>query len=65
MKCFNCNKEKACIYSPKELARYKIGFCKECLELIKNEDLRYIENTKDEFANIEVKRIIKKRGKRK
>lgn len=61
MKCFNCNKEKVCIYSPKELTKYDIGFCKNCLELIKYKDIRYLENTKEEFVNKEVKKLIKKR----
>lgn len=63
MKCFNCNKEKTCIYSPKELTKYDIGFCKDCLELIKNKDIRYLENKTQEFANKEVKLLTKKRGK--
>lgn len=61
MKCFNCNEDKLCLYSPKELTKYKIAFCKDCLELIKNNDLRYLENTNKEFANKEVKILIKKR----
>lgn len=60
MKCFNCNKEKICIYSPKELTKYDIGFCKDCLKLIKNNDLRYLENKTQEFANKEIKKLIKK-----
>ena len=61
MKCFKCNEEKVCIYSPKEQTKYDIGFCKNCLELIKYKDIRYLENTKEEFVNKEVKKLIKKR----
>ncbi len=58
MKCFNCNNDKAtCYYSPKELYKYQIYFCSKCLHLIKNEDLRYIQNQD------EIKRLIKRKDK--
>lgn len=61
MKCFNCNEDKLCLYSPKELTKYKIAFCKKkCLSLIKNNDLRYLENTNKDYVNKEIKKISKK-----
>ena len=63
MKCFNCNTTKATsYYSPKEITKYKIAFCYQCLNLIKGLDLRYIEQTDNqEYAHQEVKRLIKRR----
>ena len=62
MKCFNCNKQSTSLYSPREITKFKIAFCKHCLELIKFQDLRYLENTNEEYANIEVRKLVKKRG---
>ena len=62
MKCFNCNKQSTSFYSPRELYKQKIMFCRKCLELIKFQDLRYLENTNEEYANIEVRKLVKKRG---
>ena len=61
MKCFNCSKDNVSLYSPKEITKFKIAFCKPCLELLKFQDLRYLENTNEEYANIEVKKLVKKR----
>lgn len=58
MKCINCNNTKAtCYYSPKELTKYEIYLCSKCLQIIKNEDLRYIQNQE------EVKRLVKRKDK--
>lgn len=62
MRCFNCRKDNVSLYSPKEITKFKIAFCKPCLELLKFQDLRYLENTNEEYANIEVKKLVKKRG---
>ena len=62
MKCFNCRNENKSLYSPKEITKFKIAFCKQCLEYIKFQDLRYLENTNEEYANIEVRKLVKKRG---
>lgn len=62
MKCFNCRNDKASLYSPREITKFKIAFCKQCLSLLKFQDLRYLENTNEEYANIEVRRLVKKRG---
>ena len=61
MKCFNCNNKSTSFYSPKEIYKYQIYFCRKCLDLIKFKDLRYLENTNKEYANIEVKRLIKRK----
>lgn len=61
MKCFNCNKQSTSFYSPRELTKAKIMFCRKCLELIKNQDLRYLENTTDNYAKEEVKRLIRRK----
>jgi len=62
MKCFNCNKQSTSFYSPRELTKAKIMFCRKCLELIKNQDLRYLENQNEQYSHIEVKKLIRKRG---
>ena len=53
MKCFNCNKQSTSLYSPRELYKHQIYFCRKCLELIKNQDLRYLENQNDYYSHIE------------
>lgn len=61
MKCFNCNKQSTSFYSPRELTKSKIMFCRKCLELIKNQDLRYLENTNENYTKEEVKRLIRRK----
>lgn len=62
MRCFNCRRENVSLYSPKELYKNDIYFCKDCLRLLMFQDLRYLENTNEYYANIEVKKLVKKRG---
>ena len=62
MKCFNCNKQSTSYYSPRELYKQKIYFCKKCLELIKFQDLRYLENQNEIYSHIEVKKLIRRKG---
>lgn len=61
MKCFNCNKQSTSFYSPRELTKAKIMFCRKCLELIKNQDLRYLENTTENYTKEEVKKLIRRK----
>ena len=61
MKCFNCRKDNVSLYSPKEITKFKIAFCKQCLELIKYQDLRYLENTAENYAKEEVKKLIRRK----
>lgn len=62
MRCFNCRKDNIGLYSPKEIYKFKLYFCRDCLNLLKLHDLRYLENTNEEYANIEVRKLVKKRG---
>lgn len=62
MKCFNCNKQSTSFYSPRELTKAKIMFCRKCLELIKFQDLRYLENKDENYTYTEIKKLTKKRG---
>lgn len=61
MKCFNCNKDNVSLYSPREIYKFKLYFCRECLNLIKFQDLRYLENTSKDYANKEVKELIRRK----
>lgn len=61
MKCFNCNKQSTSFYSPRELTKARIMFCRKCLELIKNQDLRYLENTTENYTKEEVKKLIRRK----
>lgn len=62
MRCFNCRKDNVSLYSPKEIYKFNLYFCRECLNLLKFQDLRYLESTNEYYANIEVKKLVKKRG---
>ncbi len=61
MKCFNCNRQSTSFYSPIELRKADLLFCRRCLELIKGQDLRYLENTPKEYAREEVKKLIRRK----
>lgn len=64
MKCFNCNTEKSrCYYSPKELTKYNIYFCSECIKLLQGLDLRYIDGSNNHnYAERELKLTLKGRN---
>ena len=61
MKCFNCNKQSTSFYSPLELRKAELLLCRNCLELLKFQDLRYLENTPKEYAREEVKKLIRRK----
>lgn len=61
MKCFNCNKQSTSFYSPRELTKAKIMFCRKCLEYIKGQDLRYLENINENYTKEEIKKLIRRK----
>lgn len=58
MKCLICGNDKATsYYSPKELFKYNIYLCNECVKLLIFKDLRYIQNED------EVLRLVKRKDR--
>lgn len=61
MKCFICENEKAVsYYSPKELTKYNIYFCNECIKNLKGTYLQYLyDSNNQKYVSNELKLTLK------